>query len=147
MRQKILILASCLLFFFLCNGVNAMWAKMSYTELIEKSVVVLIGEMIGQNEVALPSDQSHRCISVLKVDEVLKGDKDQTVIFLLMLCKVLKSDDIIFKKGRKGVWFLRLRSNEEQGIYIADNPQRFVTSEKAKNDLTEIRRIISEQMN
>jgi len=147
MRQKILILASCLLFFIFCNGVNAMWAKMSYTELIEKSAVILLGEMIGQNEVILPADQSHRCIGVLKVEEILKGDKDQTVIFLQMPCKVLKSDDIIYKQGQKGVWFLRLRSNGEQGIYMADNPQRFVPSKKAKKDLTAIRKIISEQVN
>lgn len=146
MRLKILIVAICSFFFIFCNGLNAMWAKMSHSKLIEKSAIVLIGEMIGKNQVTFSNDQRQRCIGVLKVQKILKGNKEQSVIFLQMPCKIVKSDDIIYKKGQQGIWFLRLRSNGEQGIYIADNPQRFIPLEKAEKDLAEIKKIISEQV-
>ena len=53
---------------------NAMWVKFSDTELIEKSDVIITAELIGQTQVNI--NQTKFVVGVLKVAEVLKGDKD-----------------------------------------------------------------------
>lgn len=84
--------------------------------------------MIGQTQVTI--NQLKYVIGVLKVEGVLKGDKNQAVILLaLPPTKVPHiSTDILYRKGQKGLWYLRERKAKgETGMYLADHPQRFVS--------------------
>lgn len=120
-----------------------MWARMSTSELVERSEIVLYGELIGHTKIALQHGQGKLFLGVLQVEEILKGDKNQTVILLVLPSKngLVRSTDIFYKKGQKGLWFLRVRAGEE-GVYLADHPQRFMPSGVAAKHLEEIRKII-----
>lgn len=124
---------------------NAMWAKLSDKELIEKSEIIITAELIGHTEVTI--NQINYNVGILKVGEVLKGDTDQTALLLVMPSSKgpHKSDDILYKRGQKGLWLLRERKNEEEaGLYLADNPQRFTPEEYADDQIKEIRRILKD---
>ncbi len=122
---------------------NAMWVKLSDAELIEQSNVIVTAEMIGHATKMI--DGVKFVVGTLKVEEVLKGDKDKTVMLLALPSTEgpHKSDDIFYKKGQKGLWFLRERKTEgEAGIYLADHPQRFLSIEHADDQIKAIREIL-----
>ncbi len=120
-----------------------MWVKLSDEELTEQSNVIITAELIG--EVPIMINQAKFVIGVLKVEEVLKGDRDQTALLLALPSSkgVYISEDIFYKKGQKGLWFLRERKTEgEAGIYLADHPQRFLSMEHASDQIKAIRKIM-----
>ncbi len=122
---------------------NAMWVKLSENELIEQSDVIVTAEMIGHAPMMI--DGVKFVIGVLKVEEVLKGDKEKTVMLLALPSTEgpHKSTDIFYKKGQKGLWFLRERKAKgEAGIYLADHPQRFLSIEHAEDQIKTIRKIM-----
>ena len=125
---------------------NAMWVKLSDTELVEKSDVIITAELIGQTQVDI--NQAKFVVGVLKVEEVLKGDKDQTIIMLALPSAEgpHSSTDIFYKDGQKGLWFLRKRKvKEESGIYLADHPQRFVSEKHADAQIEIVRTILKDK--
>lgn len=124
---------------------NAMWVKLSDTELIEQSDVIITAELIGQTQVTM--EQSKIVIGVLEVGEVLKGDKNKAVILLALPSTEgpRKSDDIFYKTGQKGLWFLREQVTEgEAGFYLADHPQSFISKEHADDQIKAIRKILED---
>ena len=125
---------------------NAMWAKLSDTELIEKSDVIITAELIGQTQVDI--NQAEFVVGVLKVEEVLKGDKGLAVILLALPSSESprSSTDIFYKDGQKGLWFLRERNAKgETGMYLADHPQRFVSEKHADAQVEIIRNILKDK--
>lgn len=122
---------------------DAMWAELSDTQLIEASDVIIIAEMVDRKQII--RDQVKLSIGILKVSEVLKGNKHQTE-FLLVLPSPdapRKSDDIFYKNGQKGMWFLRqYRPAGEPNLYLADNPQRFLPSKDAAGKINVFRNIL-----
>ena len=123
---------------------NAMWAKLTDTELVEQSDVIITAELTGHTQATI--NQVEFDVGVLKVEEVLKGDKNQAVIHLALPSTEgpRKSDDIFYKEGQKGLWFLREREAEgESGIYLADHPQRFLSIEHAGDHIKAIRKILN----
>lgn len=109
-----------------------MWARLTDSELVQQSDAIVIGEIIGQTEV-LAAPAIKLTLAVIRVDEVLKGDKHSIAVLLLELPsgESRSSSDITYRRGQSGVWFLRLRSKSERGIYRADHPQRFQTIDEA----------------
>lgn len=125
---------------------NAMWVKLSDKELIERSDTIITAELIGNAEVTI--NQIKTVIGVLKVEEVLIGDKSQTVILLVLPSSKgpHKSDDIFYKTGQKGLWFLREREAEgEAGFYLADHPQSFISKERVADKIKAIREILEDR--
>ena len=123
-----------------------MWVKLSDTELVEKSDVIITAELIGQTQVNI--NQAKLVVGALKVADVLKGKKGQTVILLALPSAEIprSSTDIFYKDGQKGLWFLRERKVEgEAGIYLADHPQRFVSEKHADAQIEIIRNILKDK--
>ncbi len=140
----VLIIALC--FIISLQTANAMWVKLSDTELVEKSDVVITAELIGQTQVDI--NQARFVVGVLKVEEVLKGDKGQTIILLALPSTEgpRSSTDIFYKDGQKGLWLLRERKVKgESGIYLADHPQRFVSEKHAVAKVEIIRNILKDK--
>jgi len=140
-------IASVVSMFFLISILStayAIWAKkLSDTELIEQSDLIIAAELLGQTQVMI--NQVKLVLGVLKVEEVLKGDKNQTVLLLALPSPEgpRKSDDIFYKKGQKGLWFLHERKAKgEAGIYLADGPQRFLPMKQAADRIKAIRKIM-----
>jgi hypothetical protein len=109
--------------------VDASWAKLTDAQLIKQSDIIVIGELIGQTDVKMAPVSAEMTLGVLQVEEVLKGEQSQNVILLeLPYSRGLRNDaEVFYKKGQKGLWFLRLRAPREAGIYLADHPQRFLS--------------------
>ncbi|GAX60004.1 transcriptional activator [Candidatus Scalindua japonica] len=128
------------------SSTNAMWVKASDSELVEHSDVIITAELIACTQITIHQQETN--IGILKVEEVLKGDDNQSA-FLLALpsARVLrKSDDIFYKIGQKGLWCLRERKLKgEAGIYLADQPQRFTSEEHAAGQIEAIRKIVAEE--
>jgi hypothetical protein len=125
---------------------NAMWVKLSDIELVKQSDVIITAELIGNTQVTI--NQAKTVIGILKVEEVLKGDKNQTVILLALPSHEgpLKSDDIFYKTGQNGLWLLRERKTKgESGIYLADHPQSFITMERAGGQIKSIQKILEDK--
>lgn len=121
-----------------------MWAKLSTTELIEKSDLIVTAELVDQKQIT--TNQARLVVGLLEVKEVLKGDKSQTVVLLALPSPEgpLSSTDIFYKKGQAGLWFLRKGTTHEEGvIYLADHPQRFLPAENAADQIEAIRKILS----
>lgn len=123
---------------------NAMWVKLSDSELIEKSDVIITAELIGQTQVDI--NRVKLVIGVLKVEEVLKGDKNQAVTLLALPSTEgpRSSTDILYKDGQKGLWFLREQKTESgTGIYLADHPQRFLSIEHSGDKIKALREMLN----
>ena len=118
----------------------AMWARLTDSELVQQSDAIVIGEIIGQTELALAQPAVKLTLAVIRVNEVLKGDKRATVVLLeLPSGEVRSSSDISYRKGQSGVWFLRLRSKTDLGVYRADHPQRFQAIDQAASLIKKLR--------
>ncbi len=104
---------------------------MSESELLERSDLVLTGILIGQSSLRVSGETL--LLAVIKVDAVYKGPSGLSVVFLALPAadRPIASNDIHYRVGQSGLWFLRQRSVGEQGIFLADHPQRFIPSERA----------------
>ena len=112
---------------------SAMWARMTDSELVQQSDAIVIGEIIGQTEIVLAQPATKLTLAVIRVNEVLKGDRRATVMLLETPAsgQPRSSSDILYRNGQNGVWFLRLRSKTDSGVYRADHPQRFQSVDEA----------------
>ena len=104
-----------------------MWAKMSLKELIESSSLVVVGELVSTER--LPNN-SHFDSGKIQITKVVIGNKTLQEVFIAMpnVHGAIKSTDIIYKEGQRGLWFLRTNKAIKTAgtdLYSADNPQRF----------------------
>jgi len=129
------------------DGAQAMWVRLSDSQLCAQSEVIVTGEIIGQTEVKRSDDEQSLWLGVLQVDEVLKGDTQLTVLLLVLPSPKgpTASNAITYSKGQKGIWFLRARTPEETGLYLADHPQRLVPAADAGDRTGAIQKIIKAQ--
>lgn len=111
------------------DWVHASWARMTDAELIAQSDVIVVGELVGETRVKLQSERETLRLGVISVQEVLKGDPNQNIVLLVLPSQegLRLSAEILYHKGQRGLWFLRLRSAKEVGLYVADHPQRFLS--------------------
>lgn len=107
---------------------DAMWIRLSDAELISTSDLVASAELIGHTSLRVAADHPRLVVGVLRVDEVLKGDPGITVALLVLPSSdgPRASTDLVYRKGQRGLWFLRARDEKNAGLYLADHPQRFV---------------------
>jgi len=128
--------------FLLVVGLDAaaMWTRLSDSELLERSDLVLTGTLIGQSSVRVAGEDLF--LAVIKVDAVFKGAADLSVVFLVLPApeRPISSTDLQYRVGQSGLWFLRQRSAGERGLFLADHPQRFIPSEKASSRIEALRK-------
>ena len=112
---------------------DAMWVKLSDAELIDKSDIIVGAELIGHTQLRVAPDRPKLTVGVLRVDDVLKGDTGITVALLVLSSPDAprSSTDLVYRKGQKGLWFLRVRDQKDAGLYLADHPQHFVPLQHA----------------
>ena len=125
----------------------AMWARLTDKALIAKSDVIVLAELVGQTKVKLASEGAILLLGVLQVEEVLKGDPEQTALLLVLPSPEAPraSTDILYHKGQRGLWFLRAVKPGEMGLYSADHPQRFLSATEAADRIEGFRRDLQTQ--
>lgn len=106
----------------------AMWARYSDTELIAASPLIVMAEFIGGTSIATGSAGHMSQVGVLRVTEVLKGDKTTTVVLINLPAsdQPRGSDAIQYARGQSGLWFLYATPGTSSGLLRADHPQRFI---------------------
>jgi len=125
-------------------SVQAMWARMTDAELVESSQLIVMATYVGKADVALNVGGEILHLGVLDVGNTLKGNQREVVFLQLPRLEgvLRKSDDIFFHPGQKGLWFLREVSQQE-GIYVIDNPQRFVPKETVDNRMDSLLKLLT----
>jgi hypothetical protein len=84
-------------------------------------------------------------VGVVQIETVFKGDPRQRVALLSLPAPtpgIHTSDVMTYTAGQTGLWYLRLRSPGELGVFLADHPQRFVAIEQAGEQLESLRSLV-----
>ncbi len=111
------------------------FAPYSEADLVTRSDLVVVAELTDRTRaVTGPGDTPIGFgyqLQVLAVDEVLKGalptPGSMELGLLVPSPEAPRSgEDILYRSGQRGLWFLRARSPGERGPYLADHPQRFL---------------------
>jgi hypothetical protein len=117
-----------------------MFVKLSDTELIEQSGLIVAGELIGRAPIGALTGEGAQMLGVIRVEEVLKGERGVSVVFLALPGrKIMRSDELSHLDGQRGLWYLRLKNVDQAGVYIADHPQRFVPMDAAGEQIAALR--------
>ena len=121
---------------------HAMWPELSQMELIEQSNLIVTGSLIGRTAVAVQPEGVNLTLGVIKIETVLKGDQNQTVALLMLPSPsgLALASIISYEVGQTGLWFLRLRTPQESGLYLADHPQRFVPMADAAGQIEALKK-------
>jgi len=137
---RVLLFAAYIAVATLASEAMAMWASLSDQQLVQRSELIVVGTLIGFGR--LQSGSLDLSIGVIQVDEVLKG-QDSPIAFVALPTPEAptSSTDISYKVGQVGLWYLRRRAASEQGIYLADHPQRFVPADQAQRAIAELRKL------
>ena len=128
-----------------------MWARMTDAELVAGSSLIVSGTLIGETQLRLASTDLHA--GIVKVDAVHKGDRQTSIVVLALPAApgapgaqaARSSSDLTYRTGQAGLWFLRLRSAQEEGVYVADHPQRFTPADQAKAHLMALRALLPQR--
>lgn len=141
-RTTAIVLAAALLFAW--TGAHAMWARLSDSELIETSSLIVIGTLAEFTSTTNSSGGRIRTIGVVEIDTVLKGDFDTKIAWLDVPQPgtPVSSSDIAYEIGQNGLWFFRLLTPKSAGIYAADHPQRFVPFANAGPSIEAVRKFL-----
>lgn len=125
------------------SQVGAMWARYSETELIAASPLIVMAELIGETTLAVGPGGNRRTVGVLRIGEVLKGDRATTVVLIELPTpgQPQASEAIHYVRGQRGLWFLYATPGTPTGLFRADHPQRFVPAE-AHVRITVFRRLL-----
>jgi hypothetical protein len=132
-RRGVLFLVLCAMI----GNATAMFARLTDEELVEKSEMIVVGELIGRELIG--ASPNARTLGVIRIEQTLKGAPTATIAFLALppAMALQKSDDIMHRDGQRGLWFLRAGS--DRGVYVADHPQRFVPMDQADVQIDAVR--------
>ncbi len=111
-----------LMLMFAVSSLSAMWIKLSESELLKDSQLV-IKAVLGERIDHVPGEPHLR---VFHVEQVFIGEQGISEVFFRVFPpdKPLSSSDLIFLEGQKGIWFLK-ETRPGSKIYFLDHPQRF----------------------
>jgi len=121
-------------------GGGSIRARMTLEELVDRSDLIVVGQLAAI--APLPSSSSD--LGTIRVEEVLlaKGKPAEPVreagLVLPSTRGLRSSDQVFYKVGQRGIWFLRNAPGTAPGEYLADDPQRLV----AEADLTKVKAVI-----
>jgi hypothetical protein len=135
-----LVLAALVLAAALPTGSSmAMWARLSDAELFDRSDLIVTGTLIGQTRVRIGT--ADLTVGVIDVKETFKGEPAEIAVLVLPTRgQPVSSDALPRATGDSGLWYLRLRTPTENGLYVADHPQRFVPAAEAEQAIKDLRR-------
>ena len=121
-----------------------MWARLSDEELIASSDLIVMGEWLGETQIALEGAASTQGVGVIAVSEVIKGKREPGFVLVQRrgAGALRSSSDLSFERGQRGLWLLRAKPGGAQGIYLADNPQRFVSESGDGGRIAALKRLI-----
>ena len=121
-----------------------MWARLSDEELIASSDLIVMGEWLGETQIALEGAASTQGVGVIAVSEVIKGKREPGFVLVQRpgAGALRSSSDLSFERGQRGLWLLRAKPGGAQGIYLADNPQRFVSESGDGGRIASLKRLI-----
>ncbi len=141
-RTATIVLATALMFAW--SGAHASWARLSDSQLIETSSLIVVGTLAEFTSATDPSDGRIRTIGVIEIETVLKGDPGTKIVRLdaPQPGRLVSSTDITYQIGQNGLWFLRLLTPESAEIYAADHPQRFVPLANAGPSIEAVRKFL-----
>lgn len=140
LRTLFVVLATTLSLFF--TEAQAMYARMSDTQLIKASDLIVLGTLSGFATKPDPAGSGQRLFGILNVDEAIKGGKGVGPVWLDVPQPggLQSSSDIAFSRGQSGLWFLRrLPGAAGRAVYAADHPQRFVPHPQAQETARAVR--------
>lgn len=122
-----------------------MWAGMTDAELVGASPLIVMATYIGSTQVTLQENGPALHLGVLEVNDTLKGNPQELVFLQLPASSGLlhKSDDIFFRPGQKGLWFLK-KDGPHQGIYKIDHPQRFIPEQQLGNRIKPLLKLLGD---
>lgn len=123
----------------LTSQVKGMWEELSQDKLINTSDLIIVGELIGKADISFSTQQPAARLGVLRVDEVLKGGEERGAVLLALPSASRSSTDLSYDKGDRGLWFLRAGPPGTAGLYVADHPQRFMSAERAGEEIELLR--------
>jgi len=126
---------------------NAMFAALSDRELIDTSALIVQAEFLGQTDVQFGPSGGSMSVGVLMVQEALKGGLQGKIVLLALpsSAKPVSSSDLLYRPGQTGLWFLRLPSDVPKGLYLADHPQRFISSASGHAKIDSFKLLLREQ--
>ena len=121
-----------------------MWARLSDEELIASSDLIVMGEWLGETQIALEGAASTQGVAVIAVSDVIKGKREPGFVLVQRrgAGALRSSSDLSFERGQRGLWLLRAKPGGAQGIYLADNPQRFVSESGDGGRIASLKRLI-----
>jgi hypothetical protein len=121
----------------LCANAGAMWAELTQEQLIDQSELIATGQVIGTTRMRLAAEGVDTYLAVVRLDKVYKGDSKRAIAHVVIPAPTpgLHSTVITYTTGQAGLWYLRLRAADDDGIYLADHPQRFVPIEHMEKAL------------
>jgi hypothetical protein len=118
-----------------------MWAPLSDEELIRSSDLIVVGEWQGQVAFSAAGG-TDMDVGVVLVDETWKGGAPAFVLVALPASRAPRSSsDPVFRRGDRGLWLLRSQPGSK-GLYLADHPQRFVSSGAGQQRIRQLRQLI-----
>lgn len=128
----------------------AMWAMMSDAELLLQSDLIVIGTWQGTTAApaaATPTPTPGTVapsVGAVAVNEVLKGPSATTRVLLVIPAAgaLRSSSDIHFSMGDHGLWLLRKQPGGAAGLYLADHPQRFVSTATGAERIEILRKLL-----
>jgi len=99
---------------------------MTEAELQQQSALILEGEWTGQAPWPGRSDGAQR--GTIAVSRQLSGSLEGAVVQVLRppAGRPVSSSDLEFRRGDRGLWFLKAAPGEAKGVFIVDHPQRFL---------------------
>ena len=126
------------------TGTHALWTRLSDSELIETSGLIIVGTLAKFTSATNPSNGRIRTIGVIEIDTVLKGDlrTRSARLDLPQPGAPVSSSDIVYRIRQKGLWFLRPLERKGAAIYTADHPQRFVPFANAGPRIVAVRKFL-----
>ena len=121
-----------------------MWAQMSDEELLNRSDLIAMGEWVGQSAVVIPANAGRFELGAIAITVVLKGASGQSLALVQTVAADAprSSSDLVHLRGQRGLWLLRLLPGGASGIYLADHPQRFVSSDKEATRIAALVRLL-----
>lgn len=124
-----------------------MWARLSDDELVAGSDLIVLGEWLGETQVAFESAAKGQGVGVIAVSQVLKGKAEPGFVLVQRpgVGALRSSSDLNFERGQRGMWLLRAKPGGAQGIYLADHPQRFVSESGDPGRIAALKRLIPRQ--
>ncbi|MFT6435424.1 MAG: hypothetical protein ACJAVI_003479 [Candidatus Azotimanducaceae bacterium] len=117
------------------------WIQVSTQHLFEQADVILVGKLVGQQEIK-PGDEPFR-VGVIVVETVVKNSVVDTTVGAIVLLQredrytpgLVSSVEIAYDVGSHGLWFLQMNN---VGFYTATHPQQFIPLQEMTSVLEEI---------